>query len=177
MKQFLHSIGSAVVALLFLMLITGVLYPFFVTGIGYIFFPYKVKGSLINIEQHIIGSQLIGQFFNDPKYFWGRPSSTEIFPYNAMLDSGSNRPFEKNNLEQAMPTDFTSGSASGLDPDISLKAALLQIPRIAQIRRLNISDVENLVYSLYQGRTFGVLGESRVNVLQLNLALDHLQHN
>jgi len=171
-------------------IITGVLYPLAVTGLAQVIFPRQANGSLITRDGEILGSELIGQPFSGPAYFWGRLSMTSPFPYNAAASQGSNlgpsNP-ELVRLVQAridalraadpgnrapIPADLVTASASGLDPDISLAAALYQIPRVARSRGLSENQVRSLVERYTEGRQFGFLGEPRVNVLELNLALD-----
>jgi K+-transporting ATPase ATPase C chain len=179
--------------LLILTLLTGALYPLLVTGIAQGVFPRQAAGSLITQDGRVIGSALIGQPFSNPKYFWGRPSATTPMPYNAASSSGSNlgptNPALADALtariaalkaadpgnQAAIPVDLVTASASGLDPDVSLAAADYQVERVARARHLSPERVRSLVARYTQGRTFGILGEPRVNVLALNLALDHLE--
>ena len=189
----------AIVSLLLLTLITGGLYPLVVTGIAQAAFPHQANGSVILKDGQAVGSELIGQQFDDPRYFWGRLSATGAVPYNAFnaetltASSGSNYgPLNKTLLEAAqarvdalkaadpgnaapIPVDLVTASASGLDPHISVAAALYQLPRVARVRGLTEEQVRQLIEQNTQGRQFGFLGEPRVNVLQLNLALDGLQ--
>ena len=180
----------ALVALLIFTLLTGVLYPLTVTGIAQIIFPSQANGSLITQNNQIIGSVLLGQNFTDAKYFWSRPSATAPMPYNAAASSGSNLGPTNPALQDAVqsranalraadpgntapiPIDLVTSSASGLDPDISVAAALYQAPRVARARGLDENAVRELIAQHTQPRVFGLLGELRVNVLQLNLALD-----
>jgi K+-transporting ATPase ATPase C chain len=190
-KQF----RPAIVSLLMFTLITGVIYPLLVTGIAQVVFPSQANGSLILKNGKAVGSELIGQSFDDPKYFWGRLSATGTFPYNAFnaenltASSGSNYgPLNPaliamvqariDALKKAdpantasIPIDLVTASGSGLDPHISIAAALYQVHRVAQARGLNDADVKALVDKYTQGRQFGFLGEPTVNVLELNLAL------
>jgi K+-transporting ATPase ATPase C chain len=186
-------IRPATTILFLLTLITGILYPLAVTGMAQVLFPRQANGSLIDRDGKILGSELIGQSFDDPKYFWGRPSATAGFPYNAAASSGSNlgpsNPALKDVVEariaalraadpgntQPIPVDLVTASASGLDPHISLAAALYQVPRVARLRGLAESAVLDLVGRYTAGRQFGFFGEPRVNVLLLNLALDGIQ--
>ncbi len=180
----------ALVCLGLLTLITGVVYPLVATGIGQLLFPDRANGSLIVKEGRPVGSALIGQPFDDRKYFWGRPSATSPFPYNAGSSSGSNLGPTNPDLHKAVrtridalraadpgdpapiPVDLVTASASGLDPHISPAAALYQAPRVARARGLDQAVVRRLVEDYTEGRQLGVLGEPRVNVLRLNLALD-----
>jgi len=183
-------IRAAIVSLVALTVITGVVYPLIVTGIAQVAFPWQANGSLIVKDGKVIGSALIGQPFDDPKYFWGRPSATTPYAYNASSSSGSNLSPTNPDLVKAVqgrvdalraadpgntapvPVDLVTASGSGLDPDISPAAALYQVPRVARVRQLDPERVRELVAQHTKGRTFGVLGEPRVNVLALNLALD-----
>jgi K+-transporting ATPase ATPase C chain len=184
---------SSVVTLVFFILLTGLIYPMVITGMAQWIFPYQANGSLIQRDGEVIGSELIGQSFTDAKYFWGRPSATVAFPYNAAASSGSNLGPTNPALEQAVqariealqfadpgndapiPVDLVTASASGLDPHISVAAALYQAPRVARERSLSEEQVRLLVAQYTEGPQFGFLGEPRVNVLRLNLALDGLQ--
>src|SRR6266852_3639587 len=177
---------AAVVSLILLSLVTGVAYPAIVTAIAQIAFPRQANGSLIVKDGKVVGSELIGQPFDDPKYFWGRPSATTPFGYNAGSSSGSNQSPTNPELIKAVqarvdalraadpgntapvPVDLVTASGSGLDPHISPAAALYQAPRVARARKLDPGSVRQLVEQHTQGRLFGVFGESRVNVLELN---------
>ena len=170
--------------------LTGVIYPLVVTGIAQAAFPNQANGSLIVIDGKTYGSELIGQQFYEPKYFWGRPSAAG---YNAAASSGSNYGPMNPNLFKAVqaridalkaadpvntlsiPVDLVTASASGLDPHISVAAALYQVHRVATARGLNEAEVQSLVNKYTEGRQLGFLGEPRVNVLKLNLALDGLK--
>jgi K+-transporting ATPase ATPase C chain len=189
----------AIVLLVLLTLITGLIYPLVVTGIAQVVFPGQANGSLIVKDGKAVGSELIGQSFDDPKYFWGRLSATGTFPYNAFnaenltASSGSNYgPLNPALLEAVqaridalkaadpenaapIPVDLVTASGSGLDPHISVAAALYQAPRVARERGLSEDAVRALVNQYTTGRQFGILGEPRVNVLKLNLALDGLK--
>ncbi|TAH53946.1 MAG: potassium-transporting ATPase subunit KdpC [Chloroflexota bacterium] len=186
----LSQLRPALVALIALTIITGVLYPFAITLIAQIVFPSQANGSLIVQNGNVVGSALIGQSFDAPKYFWSRPSATGPFAYNAGASSGSNlgptnpalleavqaraqalRAADPNNTAP-IPVDLVTASGSGLDPHISVAAANYQIARVARARNLDVARVQQLVAQFTEGRTFGILGEARVNVLQLNLALD-----
>jgi K+-transporting ATPase ATPase C chain len=164
--------------------LTGVAYPLIVTGIAQVAFPDQANGSLILEKDKVIGSRLIGQPFSDPKYFWSRGSATSPMPYNGASSSGSNlgptnpalrdavseriSKFEK----RPVPVDLATASGSGLDPHISPAAAEYQVDRIAKARNIGAAKVRELVAKHTEGRQLGILGEPRVNVLQLNLALD-----
>jgi K+-transporting ATPase ATPase C chain len=176
--------------LLLLTLVTGVAYPLLVTGIAQTVFPSEAQGSLIVKEGKVVGSRLIGQPFDDPKYFWSRPSATSPFADNAGSSTGSNLSPTNPDLVKAVqgrvdalhaadpgntapvPVDLVTASASGLDPHISPAAAFYQAPRVAKARKLPPETVRELVERHVEGRLLGFLGEPRVNVLGLNLALD-----
>ena len=173
--------------LLILTLITGLIYPLVVTGIAQVVFPSQANGSIIMVDGKAVGSELIGQGFDDPKYFWGRPSATG---YDAAASSGSNYgPMNPALLEAVqarvdalhaadpdntlpIPVDLVTASGSGLDPHISVAAALYQVNRVASVRGLEEAQIIALVEEHIVGRQFGFLGEPVVNVLELNLALD-----
>lgn len=176
--------------LLVLSVLTGVAYPLLVTGIAQVAFPGPANGSLIVAGGKAEGSTLVGQPFDDPKYFWSRPSATSPQPYNGMSSSGSNQGARNPALADAVkdrikalrdadpdnkapvPVDLVTASGSGLDPHISIAAAAYQAPRVARVRGMSIDKVMALVGKHTEGRTLAVLGEPRVNVLELNLALD-----
>ena len=184
------QLRPALVILVALTLVTGVAYPLLVTGVAQAVFPYQAQGSLITKDGKLVGSVLIGQPFDDPKYFWGRPSATSPFPYNAASSSGSNLSPTNPDLIKAVqgrvealraadpgntapvPVDLVTASGSGLDPHISPAAALYQVSRVAKARKLDPERVRQLVAQHTEGRWLGLLGEPRVNVLALNLALD-----
>lgn len=192
MRQFLRYLRPVLVFLGGFTLLTGVIYPLLVTAVAQIIFPFQANGSLVEQEGVILGSELIGQPFDDPAYFWGRPSLTQPYPYNAAASAGStlapSNPALTERvsariaaLETADPTntrpipvDLVTASASGLDPHISLAAAEYQVERVAEERGLDTAVVRQLVSEYTEGRTIGLLGEPRVNVLRLNLALDTL---
>jgi K+-transporting ATPase ATPase C chain len=173
--------------------LTGLVYPLVVTGIAQLFFPHQANGSLIVRDGQAVGSELIGQSFDDLEYFWGRLSATGPFPYNAAASSGSNLgPTNPALLDavkariaalkaadpansQPIPVDLVMASGSGLDPDISLAAALYQVPRVARERNMSEAEIRVLVTRYTEERQFGILGEQRVNVLKLNLALDEIR--
>jgi K+-transporting ATPase ATPase C chain len=183
----------ALVLLILFTIITGALYPAIVTGIAQLAMPTKANGSLIVDNGKIVGSELIGQPFSDPKHFWSRPSATSPYPYNASASSGSNQGPTNPALTDAVsarikalrdadpdnkapvPVDLVTASGSGLDPHISIAAAEYQIPRVAKARSLPPDKVHALVAQHTEGRGLGFLGEPVVNVLQLNLALDKLR--
>ena len=179
------------VALTFaLTVLCGVLYPLAITGLAQVAFPRQANGSLIVEGGRVVGSHLIGQPFDDPKYFWGRLSATSPFPYNAASSSGSNlAPTNQALIDAAkqrvtalwnvdpgnaasIPVDLVTASGSGLDPHISVAAALYQAPRVARVRRMPEEAVRRLIARHTEGRQFALLGEPRVNVLELNLDLD-----
>ena len=184
--QFLPALRMLVV----ISVLTGVAYPLLVTGIAQLAFPGTANGSLIAVGGKTMGSALIGQPFDDPKYFWSRPSATSPQPYNAGASAGSNQGTRNPALADAVtaritalrdadpgnaapvPVDLVTASASGLDPQISPAAAEYQVSRVAKARGLDAAKVRELVAQHTEGRTLGFLGEPRVNVLELNLALD-----
>jgi len=183
----------AIIFLVIFTVITGLIYPLVVTGVSQLFLRDKANGSVIEKNGTPLGSELIGQHFSDPKYFWGRLSATSIAPYNAAASSGSNLGPANPELRLAIqaridalnqvdpnnstpiPIDLVTFSGSGLDPDISIAAADYQVGRVARYRGLNMKQVADLVKSYTKDRQFGFLGEPRVNILQLNLALDNLE--
>jgi len=186
-------IRPALVLFLIMTVVTGFAYPLVVTGIAQVAFPTQAAGSLIVQDGKAIGSHLIGQSFSDPKYFWSRPSATSPQPYNAIASSGSNQgPLNpalteavKSRIDAlhaadptnraAIPVDLVTASASGLDPDISVAAANYQAARIAKVRGIAPESVNALITRQSRGRLLGILGEPRLNVLELNLALDALR--
>jgi K+-transporting ATPase ATPase C chain len=197
----LREIRPAIIVLVALTLITGLVYPLAITGIAQVIFPSQAEGSMIESGGKVVGSVLIGQVFTDDKYFHGRPSATTApdpkdptktvpAPYNAANSGGANLgpsnkalidrvqgdidTLKKENPSASVPIDLVTTSASGLDPDISPEAALFQAPRIAKARNLPEDRIRQLVADNTKGRLFGLLGEPRVNVLMLNLALDQL---
>ena len=197
----LREIRPAIVLVIVLTLITGLVYPLAMTGIAGVIFPYQAQGSLIEKDGKVVGSALIGQVFADDKYFHGRPSATNTpdpkdstktvdAPYNAANSMGSNLgptnkalidrvkgdldKLKEENPSAAVPIDLVTTSGSGLDPDISPAAALFQVPRVAKARNMPEERIRALVGEHTQGRTLGLLGEPRVNVLLLNLALDQV---
>ena len=183
----------AIVLLLILTALTGIAYPLLVTGVAQIAFPTQSGGSLLMRDGKPVGSSLIGQSFSDPKHFWSRPSATAPQPYNALASGGSNlgplnpaltdaiktridalRAADPGN-ESPIPVDLVTASGSGLDPDISLAAANYQAPRVARERGLQPEVLSGLVAAHARRKWLGILGEPRVNVLELNLALDELK--
>ncbi len=187
MKQ---QLRPAITLLALLTIITGMIYPLTVTGIAQIIFPHQANGSLIVVDGKAYGSELIGQQFDDPKYFWGRPSAAG---YNAAASSGSNLGPMNPSLEEVVqtridalkaidpnnplpiPVDLVTAAASGLDPHISVAAALYQASRVAAARGLSEAEMTSLIEKFTEGRQFGIFGEPRVNVLMLNLSLDGIQ--
>src|ERR1700674_1844481 len=199
-KTMWKELRPAVVMVIAFTILTGLAYPLAMTGLAQVIFPWRANGSLVERDGKVIGSALIGQVFADGKYFHGRPSATTDTapndatktvpaPYNAQNPSGSNLgPTSKSLLDRVkedvdklkaesnkpVPVDLVTTSASGLDPEITPAAAAFQVPRIAKARNMAESILADLVAQHTQGRTLGVLGEPRVNVLELNLALDSL---
>jgi K+-transporting ATPase ATPase C chain len=188
-----NDLRAAVVLLGALALLTGIVYPLAVTGIAQVVFPSAANGSLLVVDGRVRGSSLIGQPFSAPGYFWNRPSATSPVPYNAAASAGSNLGPTNPALMAAVqervtalraadpgltgpvPVDLVTASASGLDPDISPAAALVQVPRVARARGLREELLHQLVRTHIESRAFGFVGEPRVNVLALNLALDRLR--
>jgi K+-transporting ATPase ATPase C chain len=186
----LRELRPALIVFVLLTLVTGAAYPLVTTLIGRVAFPSAATGSVIERDGKSLGSRLVGQPFSSPQYFWSRPSATGPMPYNGAVSSGSNQgplsPALAQAVEQriaalraadpgnasAVPVDLVTASGSGLDPHISVAAAEYQVARVARARNLPAGDVAALVREHTEGRTFGVLGEPRVNVLELNLALD-----
>jgi potassium-transporting ATPase KdpC subunit len=186
----MKTLARALGLLIILTVLTGLLYPLVVTGIAQVAFPGKANGSLLERDGQVVGSSLIGQPFDDPKYFWSRPSATASQPYNAAASGASNQGPTNPALIEAVktrvealrasdpenttpvPVDLVTTSGSGLDPHISPAAALWQVPRVARVRGLDEVAVRELVALYTEGRQLWVLGESRVNVLELNRALD-----
>ncbi len=186
-------IRASFITLALFTLITGLAYPAAVTAVAQLIFPHQANGSLMQAAGELTGSELIGQSFSDPKYFWGRPSATLPCAYNAAASAGSNLGPTNPALAEAVqvrietlhsadptndlpiPVDLVTASASGLDPHISVAAALYQVPRVARERGLIEEQLRLLVEQYTVGRQLGFLGEPRVNVLRLNLALEGLQ--
>ncbi len=188
----LTQLRTAILMLLVLTILTGVVYPLTVTAIAQVAFPHQAHGSLITTDGRVVGSELIGQSFSEPQYFWGRLSATSPVPYNAAASSGSNygplHPDLKTAAEKRIaaltsdgtsardiPVDLVTASGSGLDPHVSPAAAEYQVPRVAKARGLTEDQVRELVRQQTSERQWGLLGEPRVHVLRLNLALDALQ--
>lgn len=187
-----RELRPAVIVFIVLTVITGVVYPLLVTAFAQLF-PNKATGSVIEVNGKAVGSALIGQPFSDPKYFWSRPSATSPQPYNGASSSGSNLGPTNKALADAVadrikalrvadpgnkkpvPADLVTASASGLDPHISPDAAEYQLARVAHVRNLPEATVRERVAAHTQSRTFGLLGEARVNVVHLNIALDALK--
>ncbi len=188
----LRMIGNALMLLLLFTILTGFIYPLAVTGIAQVIFPQRANGSIIAKDGKPVGSELLGQQFDDPKYLWGRLSATGPYPYNGASSSGSNRGPNNPDLMKAaqertaalraadpsnqekIPVDLVTASGSGLDPHISPAAAQYQIRRVAKNRGIDEAKVQALIAAYTEPRQFGILGEPAVNVLKLNLALDDL---
>jgi K+-transporting ATPase ATPase C chain len=186
----MSELKPSLILFLLLTVITGIVYPLVVTGVGQAAFHSQANGSVIESNGHAVGSKLIGQSFSSPKYFWGRPSATSPQPYNSEASSGSNQGPTNPALADAVkqrvaalheadpsntlpiPVDLVTASGSGLDPQISPAAAEYQVARVAKARNVDAAKIRTLVEQATEGRTFGFLGEPRVNVLELNLALD-----
>ena len=183
-------IRNSLMSILIFTVLTRIVYPLAVTGIAQVFFTHQANGSIIMKDGKAVGSELIGQQFDDPKYFWGRLSATTPYPYNGGSSTGSNlgpnnpdliktvqaridalRASDPSNKEK-IPVDLVTASGSGLDPHISLAAAEYQVHRVAKVRGMNESVVRELISQHRQGRWLGLIGEPVVNVLELNLALD-----
>ncbi len=188
-----NHIKSSFLMLVVMTVVTGIAYPLLVTGVAQAVFSDQASGSLIVRDGKPVGSELIGQPFSSPKYFWGRPSATAPYPYNASASSGSNQGPTNAALTDAVaarikalrdadpgntspvPVDLVTASASGLDPHISPAAAAFQAERVARTRKFDSARVRMLIDEFTEGRQFWILGEPRVNVLKLNLALDQLR--
>lgn len=189
----ISHLRPATTLLLALTLLTGVIYPLAVTGAAQSLFPKQANGSLLEANGAVVGSSLIGQSFDEPRYFWGRPSATGPTPYNGAASTGSNlgptnpvlasavvervaalRTADPRQASTPVPVDLVTSSGSGLDPHISPAAAFYQVTRVAAARGVAEEFLRGLVEQHIEGRTLGILGEPRVNVLRLNLALDAL---
>ncbi len=183
---------KSLAVLLIFTLIVGVVYPTFITVCAQTVFKDKANGSLIVKDGYVVASKLIGQNFTSPKYFWGRPSATADYPYNAVAGAGSNKSpagdeidevikerikeLQKyNGTDEKIPVDLVTASASGLDPDISLAAAEYQVSRVAEARGITEEEVQKVVDEVKQKRILGFFGETYVNVVELNLKLDDIQ--
>lgn len=192
-NMLLKHLRTSIISIVLFTVLTGLLYPLAVTGIAQLIFPGKANGSMIVKDGKSLGSELIGQSFSDPKYFWSRPSATGPFAYNAGASSGSNYGTLNPALLDALnrrikdlkdadpqntnpiPVDLVTASGSGLDPHISVAAALYQLPRVARNRNMSEEKIRTLVDQFTEDRQLGFLGEPRVNVLKLNLALNGTQ--
>lgn len=186
----MRELRPASIVFALLTLLTGVIYPFAMTGIGQVAFTSQVNGSQIRRGERVVGSRLLGQPFTSPKYFWSRPSATVPQPYNGAVSSGSNQGPTNPALASAVkeriaalraadpgndapvPVDLVTASGSGLDPHISPAAAQFQVARVARERKVGEDHIRKLVQQATEGRTLGIFGEPRVNVLELNLSLD-----
>jgi potassium-transporting ATPase KdpC subunit len=189
----LQLIRPALSLLAAMTLLLGIVYPFAITAAAKLAFPRQSAGSLIYQEGKLRGSTLIGQSFSDPKYFWGRPSATAPQPYNALSSTASNlgplnpalidavkanvKALQEADPEnrRPIPVDLVTASASGLDPDLSPAAVEYQAERVARARHLELAQIEALIKAHVRERLFGIVGERRINVLELNLALDQLR--
>ncbi len=191
--MFLKSLRTSFVTILIFTVLTGLIYPLLVTGIAQVLFPGKANGSVLTKDGKAIGSELIGQAFSSPKYFWSRLSATSPFAYNAGASTGSNYgPLNPALLDatakrvkdlkdadpqntKPVPVDLVTASGSGLDPHISVGAAVYQVQRVARSRNVSEQQIRSLLDRYTEGRGLGILGEPRVNVLKLNLALDEMK--
>jgi len=190
----IRILRQAIASIVVFTVIAGVIYPLIVTGVAQLAFPSQANGSLLINNGKTVGSSLVGQSFSSPKYFWARPSATSPMPYNAANSSGSNlgplNPALTENVKaritqlkaadaaskSLVPVDLVTASGSGLDPDISPAAAEYQVSRVAKARNLDETKIRELVAQYTRNRQLGILGEPRVNVLELNIALDNLQN-
>jgi len=183
----MQQIKSAVITFIVLTILTGIIYPLIVFGFGQVFASYEANGSLVTVNGKIIGSTLIGQSFTDNKYLWGRPSATGDHPYNPLASGGANLGPSNPDLLNAVtdrvntlganainpaPIDLVTSSGSGLDPDVSIASAYFQIKRIAKARGISEDSVENIINKNAKYPLLGFIGEPRVNVLEVNIALD-----
>ena len=190
MNSFLQIVRPALSVFVLLTIVAGVAYPLLVTGVAQAAFPHAANGSIVTVDGKAVGSSLIGQSFGEPKYFWSRPSATSPMANNGVASGGSNLNANNPALLDAVkgriealraadpgntapvPVDLVTASGSGLDPEISLAAAIYQVPRIARARGIEAAAVQALVGQQTEGRWLGIVGEPRVNVLLMNLALD-----
>lgn len=190
MNSFLQIVRPALSVFVLLTLVAGVAYPLLVTGVAQAAFPHAANGSIVTVDGKAVGSSLIGQSFGEPKYFWSRPSATSPMANNGVASGGSNLNANNPALLDAVkgriealraadpgntapvPIDLVTASGSGLDPEISLAAAIYQAPRIAKARGIEAAAVQALIGQQTEGRWLGIVGEPRVNVLLMNLALD-----
>lgn len=188
-----RQIKPALIILLTFTILTGIIYPLIISGLVQVIFPHQANGSLIKSNNQTIGSELIGQQFNEPQYFWGRLSATSVEEYNASASGGTNFSVLNPKLQvqvearlsalkaadpintQPIPVDLVTASASGLDPNISVAAAEYQAGRVAKARGLSLDQVNVLIQKYTHDRIFGILGEKTINVLEINLALDEIQ--
>ena len=191
LKNFFSAMRPAFSLLILFTVVTGVIYPFAVTSVSQVIMPEKANGSLITRDGKVVGSELIGQSFAAPEYFWSRPSATSAKPYDAAGSGGSNlgptnpaliealkqriEALKSSNPAAAIPVDLVTASASGLDPHISAAAAEYQVARVARARKLPVAQVTTLVAEHTEKPLLGFIGEARVNVLKLNLALNNLK--
>ncbi|HEV3105897.1 MAG TPA: potassium-transporting ATPase subunit KdpC [Trinickia sp.] len=191
MKTFIRPL---IVVFVVLTAVTGLAYPLAMTGVAQAVFPSQANGSLVEQNGKVVGSSLIGQQFDAPQYFWGRLSATSPQPYNASNSGGSNTgptnpaladevkgriaalKAAGTDVSKPIPVDLVTSSGSGLDPEITPAAAAYQVERVAKVRKISVADVQALVDAHTSGRQFGIFGEPRVNVLELNLALDAAKH-
>ena len=190
MNSLLQTLRPALLVFALLTLVTGIAYPLLVTGVAQVAFPHAANGSIVTVDGKAVGSSLIGQSFGAPKYFWARPSATSPMPNNGTASGGSNLNANNPALLEAVkariealraadpgntapvPVDLVTASGSGLDPEISLAGAIYQVARIAKVRNIEPAAVQALIAQQTEGRWLGIVGEPRVNVLALNLALD-----
>lgn len=191
MSNFMKVLARALKLLIIMIGITGIIYPLTVTAIGQVFFENKANGSIIEDNGKQVGSELIGQNFSDPKYFWGRPSSTVDYPYNALGSAGSNKSPVSDELDNAIkervatlkkfdnsgkqiPVDLVTASASGLDPHISIESAKYQVSRVAKLRNISEETLSTLIDNIAEKPVLDMFGTPKINVLKLNLELDKI---
>jgi K+-transporting ATPase ATPase C chain len=186
------NMKRALLLLLVMTVLCGGIYTLAVMGVAQLIFPYQANGSIMKVDHQTVGSELIGQYFTDPKYFWGRPTATADVPYNALAGAGSNKQVTGEDAQKRIqervdywqaadpqntlpiPVELVTASASGLDPDISPAAARYQANRIANARGIAKDQVNQLIDDSIEGRFLGIFGEERINVLKINMALDKL---